>query len=451
MSNTRHHRHIVLVMLAWVILSLAACGVSGEPAPPTIQFPEVPADTCLVAPDLVLGPINPFVYGVNHGPWAVITDKTLPYAQAAGVTMIRFPGGNWGDANDLRPYQVDQFVQLAEQMGSEVSMTVRLFGGSPEKAAALVQYANIDNDYGIRYWAIGNEPTLYATARGAPDYGVEHFNVEWRAFAEAMRAVDESIVLIGPELHQFGPDLGSTPKDPFGLDWMGSFLEANGDLVDIVSIHRYPFPQGRGGRAATVEELAAASAEWDAIIPYLRELILEKTGKDLPIAVTEVNSHWSNAIGGEATPDSYMNAIWWADVLGRMIKNQVDIVNYFSLQSHPSIGGYGLFSRSEPRPTYNVYQIYQQFGEIMVFAGCDVPEVGVYAATGADGGLSVILINLSPEDVTRSVMIDGGNYDLISVLGFDEAHLLHELTLTADNVRDGLEISGYSIILLKYE
>jgi hypothetical protein len=109
--------------------------------------------------------------------------------------------------------------------------------------------------------------------------------------------------------------------------------------------------------------LAAASAEWDAIIPYLRELILEKTGKDLPIAVTEVNSHWSNAIGGEATPDSYMNAIWWADVLGRMIKNQVDIVNYFSLQSHPSIGGYGLFSRSEPRPTYNVYQIYQQFGE----------------------------------------------------------------------------------------
>jgi hypothetical protein len=144
---------------------------------------------------------------------------------------------------------------------------------------------------------------------------------------------------------------------------MSAFLEANGDLVDIVSIHRYPFPQGRGGRAATVEELASASAEWDEIIPYLRGLVIEKTGRELPIAVTEVNSHWSNAIGGEATPDSYMNAIWWADVLGRMIKNQVDIVNYFSLQSHPSIGGYGLFSRSEPRPTYTVYQIYQQLGE----------------------------------------------------------------------------------------
>ena len=450
-TNTRHHRHIVLVVLAWVALTLAACSVSGEQTPPAIQLPEVAVGTCLVAPDVVLGSINPFVYGVNHGPWAVITDKTLPFAQDAGVTMIRFPGGNWGDENDLQPYQIDQFVQLAEQMGAEVSLTVRLFGGSPEQAAALVQYANVDNDFGIRYWAIGNEPTLYATSRGAPDYGVEQFNSEWRAFAEAMRAVDASILLIGPELHQFGPDLGSTPKDPVGLDWMSAFLEANGDLVDIVSIHRYPFPQGRGGPAATVEELVPTSAEWDAIIPYLRGLILEKTGRDLPIAVTEINSHWSNAIGGVATPDSYMNAIWWADVLGRMIKNQVAIVNYFSLQSHPSIGGYGLFSRSEPRPTYYVYQIYQQFGENLVFAACDDPGLGIYAATDADDRLAVILINLGSEDVTRPVIIDSENYDLTSVWGFDQTDLLHELTLTADEVEQGLEISGYSIVLLKYE
>jgi hypothetical protein len=93
MPDTRHHRHIALVVLAWVVLSLAACGLGGEQTPPTIQLPEVPAGTCLIAPDVSLGTINPYVYGVNHGPWAVITDKTLPYAQAAGVTMIRFPGG----------------------------------------------------------------------------------------------------------------------------------------------------------------------------------------------------------------------------------------------------------------------------------------------------------------------------------------------------------------------
>jgi hypothetical protein len=438
-------------VLAWVGFSLSACDLNAEQAPTAVQLPEVPDGTCLVAPDISLGAINPFVYGVNHGPWAVITDKTLPYAVESGVTIIRFPGGNWGDENDLQPYHIDQFVQLAEQMGSEVSLTVRLFGGSPENAAALVQYANIDNDYGIRYWAIGNEPSLYASSRGVPDYGVEQFNGEWRAFAEAMKAVDESIILIGPELHQFGPDLESTPKDPFSLDWMSAFLEANGHLVDIVSIHRYPFPQGRGGPAATIEELAAASAEWDDIIPYLHELIFEKTGRDLPIAVTEVNSHWSNAIGGEATPDSYMNAIWWADVLGRMIKNQVDIVNYFSLHSNPSIGGYGLLSRSEPRPTYTVYQIYQQLGETLVFTGCDDPGLGMYAATGANGSLAVILFNLGSEDVIRPVLVNGEDYTLTSIWQFDETDLLHELTMAADEIREGLPIPAYTITLLKFE
>jgi hypothetical protein len=146
-----------------------------------------------------------------------------------------------------------------------------------------------------------------------------------------------------------------------------------------------------------------------------------------------------------------MNAIWWADVLGRLIKNQVSIVNYFSLHSNPSIGGYGLLSRSEPRPTYFVYQIYQDLGENLVFAACDDPGLGIYAATGADGRLTIILINLGAEGVTRPVIIDSGNYELTSVWGFDEADLLHELTLTADEVDVGLEIKGYSIILLKYE
>ena len=450
MPNIKLTRRVLILMSVLMALMLASCEVNEPGIPESIQVPDIAAGTCVVAPELSLGEINPFVYGVNHGPWAVITDKTLPLAQAAGVTLIRFPGGNWGDENDLQPYHIDQFALLAQQMGSEVSLNVRLFGGTPEKAAALVQYANIDNDYAIRYWAIGNEPTLFATSRGVPEYGVEQFNREWRAFAEGMQAVDESIVLIGPELHQFGPNLDSTPKDPFGLDWMSEFLTANGDLVDIVSIHRYPFPQTSGGRAATVEELAAASAEWDEIIPYLRSLILEKTGRDLPIAVTEVNSHWSNAIGGEATPDSYMNAIWWADVLGRMIKNKVEMVNYFTLQSHPSIGGYGLLSRSEARPTYAVYQLYQEFGEHLVFAECDVPELGIYAALSAEGSLRVILVNLGSEDITRPVFIEGENFTLGSVWRLDEENLLLELNFS-DGYESDLPMPGYSMTLLKFE
>jgi hypothetical protein len=451
MPDNCQSRCVLLFVLAVVLASFAACSPQPVLISDPIPTPTVPTGACLVAPDIDLGPINPLVYGANHGPWAVITDQTLPYAQASGVTMLRFPGGNWGDENDLQPYHVDMFVSLAREMGSEVSLNARLFGGSPEKAADLVRYANIENDYDIRYWAIGNEPTLFATSRGVPEYGVEQFNAEWRAFAEAMKAVDESILLIGPELHQFGPDLASTPKDPYGLDWMREFLEANGDLVDIVSIHRYPFPREGGGRAATVEELVATSAECDQIIPYLRELIVEKTGRNLPIAVTEVNSHWSNAVGGEATPDSYMNAIWWADALGRMIKNQVAMVNYFSLQSNPSTGGYGLLARSEPRPTYFVYQIYQELGETLVFAGCDDLNLGIYAATDAEGSLAVVVVNLGSADQSRPVIVEGDGLSLVEVWRFDQADLLQERTDFAGDILDALHLPGYSITLLKFE
>jgi hypothetical protein len=266
-----------------------------------------------------------------------------------------------------------------------------------------------------------------------------------------MKAVDDSILLIGPELHQFGSNLESTPKDPFDLDWMTEFLKANGDLVDIVSIHRYPFPQGGGGRAATVDELTAASKEWDEIIPYLRGLIIETTGEDLPIAVTEVNSHWSNAIGGEATPDSFINAIWWADALGRMINNDVDVVNYFSLQSNNSTGGYGLFGRSEPRPTYYVYKIFQDFGDERVFAACDDPDLGIYSALDDEDGLSIIIVNLGEEMVSKSLVIENENLNLVSVERFDETNLLHPLELNLFEDLENLEIPPYSITLLKFE
>ena len=451
MLNKMLKNAAVPVMLALLFTLLVSCAPVDVDEMETRQLPEIAANTCLINQELSWGRINPLVYGVNHGPWAVITEKTLPMAKDAGITMIRFPGGNWGDENNLQPYHIDLFVSLARQMNAEVSINVRLLDGTPELAADLVRYANIEKDYGIKYWGIGNEPTLYATGRGEQDYGVERFNEEWRAIAEAMLAVDETISLIGPELHQFGTSLETTPKDPFGLDWMTEFLKANGDLVDFVSIHRYPFPQTSGGRAATVEELMSASAEWDEIIQYLRSLILEMTGEELPIAVTEVNSHWSNALGGKATPDSFMNAIWWADVLGRMIVNDVAIVNYFSLQSNNSIGGYGLFARSEPRPTYYVYQIFQEMGEELVFAGCDDPGLRVYASKNEGGGLTAILINMNEEPISNALTLIGEQVNLTAAQRLDEQELYHELKLADFEDFANMSFPQYSITLLKFE
>ena len=350
-----------------------------------------------------MGTISARVYGTNFGPWITIPYELLPQAEAAGVTYLRYPGGQWGDQNNLRGYQIDQFIELAHRMGAEPSISVRLPGGSAEQAADLVRYANLEHDYDIRYWSIGNEPSLYE------DYDTKRYNEEWRAFALAMRAVDPDLILIGPDIHQYTGNPAVDPTDSAGRDWLKEFLIANGDMVDVVSIHRYPFPISFTGPPITIDQLRANSREWDGIIPNLRRVIRETTGRDLPVAVTEVNSHWNSAIGGEATPDSFYNAIWWGDVLGRLIRQHVDIVAHFALQSRAGTGGWGLLARYEVRPTYYVYQLYQRFGVELVYASSDEPDLSIYASIRPDDALTLIIINLGPKALTKPLILDGAD------------------------------------------
>lgn len=347
-----------------------------------------------------LGPINPYVYGSNTGPWAVVPVDLWPQANSAGITFLRFPAGNWGDRNDITTRQLDDFIKLCQRMGADPSVSVRLHNGTPEAAAELVRYANIEKGYDIRYWSIGNEPNLFGD-----DYDTERHAREWRAIAEAMLAVDPTITLLGPEISQYPPDFASTPKDVNGRDWMTEFLTANGDLVDIVTVHRYPFPQGQD--AATIDGLRQNSAEWEQIIPNLRALILKIIGEERPVGVTEVSSHWSNAFGGEATPDSFYNAIWWADVLGRMIRQQVDLIAQWALQTPTAYGSQGLLAEFEVRPTYYVYLLYQQFGTELLQASSTTADVSIYAAKREDGTLTLMVINMADEAVTTPLTLTG--------------------------------------------
>ena len=346
-----------------------------------------------------VGTIDPLVYGANYGPWAMVPPALFPIMPESGVTFLRFPAGNWGDDFDFTNQQLDLFMLQVRQWGAEPSISVRLEGGTPERAAEIVRYANIEKGYGIRYWSIGNEPDLY------PDYTAERANTEWRAIAEAMEAVDPSIILIGPEVSQFPNTLEGTDYLNVRREWVRSFLEMNGDLVDIVAVHRYPFPLTNSSPATTIDQLRDNTPEWDIIVENLRNVIVETMGHEMPMAVTEVSSHWNIVTGGEATPDSYYHAIWWADVLGRLIRGGVQAVNYFMLASSPD-NSYGLLDRTEPHPTYYVYTLYQQLGSERLASRSDEDYVTITAALDGDV-LTFLVINRGLEAVSAPLIVEG--------------------------------------------
>jgi hypothetical protein len=347
----------------------------------------------------------------------------------------------------LKGYQLDQFIAFSRMLGAVPSISVRLHNGTPEAAAALVKFVNLDKKYGVKYWSIGNEPTLY-TNEGKGTYDTPQFNEEWRKIALAMKAVDPSIALIGPELHQYSADPAKTPKDSAGRDWMTEFLKANGDLVDVVSFHRYPFPKSTNA-STDISDLRQDTPEWTAMIRALHGLIRETTGRDLPVAITEFSTHYNKAVGGDATPDSHYAAIWLADLLGRFITEDVQIANQWMLTSSGDMGAWGLIGRGELRPTYYTYQLYKMFGNRRVLSSSDNPEVTVYAAKNQAGALTVMLINLGDNAKSLPLTVAGVPAPFTAqVWLLDPAHKAEQqpdLALTQNSL---IDLPGQSVTLL---
>ena len=370
--------------------------------------------------------ISPLIYGSNYGPWLTVPFYNLQQAYDLGIKILRFPAA-WGDHNDVTHLQIDQFMDFANKMGATAIFHVRLLDGTPEQAAEMVRYTNLERKYNVQYWSIGNEPTLFDAElkTKGQSYDIERFNQEWRALAEAMRKVDPTIKLVGPEIHQFSfdPTPGATTNfSQREEDWLIQFLKANGDLVDVISFHRYPFPKTRVSGPPTLDELRQNSQEWDKILLHAQELIRQYAGRDLPLAVTEFNSAYDKSVGGDATPDSHYNAIWMADVLGRMIKNHVFMANEWALTAKGGFGGLGLVGAVDMYPAYYAYQLYKKFGNELVFSASDDPDLSVYAAKREDGVLTVMVINLSLEEKTKALQIRGQDQIQAETWLFDPDH-----------------------------
>jgi hypothetical protein len=436
------HISIYVLSLIFVLQSCSTAPISGAPAsgqtltpssslfPPATITPSPIPNTLYVDPGTDLGPVSPYLFGSNYGPWVALPLGMIPSAFDSGVTILRFPAGSWGDRNDIQTYHIDTFMGILNKMNAVAMINVRLENGTPHQAAELVRYVNVEKKYNVRYWAIGNEPSLYS-ADLKSNCDTVQFNKDWRAFAVAMKAVDPSIQLIGPEIHQFTDQPDQNPKDSSGRDWMTEFLKANGDLVDIVSFHRYPFPQNNSSPATSIDALHQNLYQWDRIVVYLRNLIHQTTGRDLPIAVTEFNSDYTKVAGGQASPDSYYNAIWTSDVLGRLIRNKVFMADQWMLTSEQGdADGWGLIGDTELRPSYYVYQMYRKFGNELVYASSDHPGLSIYAARRADGALSIMVINLALNEETQSLEIENESSHQAETWLFDPSHPITDMGAT---------------------
>lgn len=368
-------------------------------------------------------PRSPYVFGMNVFPregtqaldgaygFMPYDASTVTGLTGAGVTMLRFPGGTWGEEHTLSYAQINAFLSLAQQTHAAPLIVVRLAGSTPEQAAALVRYCNNLQDPNrknfpgapyvpVHYWAIGNEPDL----RG-PNYTVADYVHDFIAFATVMKTADPSIKIVGPEISQYtGPT--SAPVDSTGTPWLTGFLRGvaafehahnNWQLLDGVSIHRYPF--GASTNIESTSLLFASVDEWRYALPLLHDQILHIMGTEVPIAITEINT---SVLGGRlASP--LATALWWADTLGTLLEEHVTYVDFFAARSidepHMLLSQDGGVT-----PLTRVMQLYTHMAANAVRVDDTSGPVAVYAATNtAHDTITLMLINESSENAAISV------------------------------------------------
>lgn len=180
-----------------------------------------------------------------------------------GTTIIRFPGGgiaderqakwqgNVGDrdqrttdtdnpqySDEYFRFEVgyDEFIQFCDTLKAKPQLTANYGSGTPEEAAAWVEYTNGDQSthygsirsnngfikpFNVKYWEVGNEQygiweTGHTTA--------ENYAARYNQFHTLMKQKDPTIKLM---------PTGDTWTD----DWNKRMLPINAQNIDIYSVH----------------------------------------------------------------------------------------------------------------------------------------------------------------------------------------------------------------------
>jgi Cellulose binding domain/Fibronectin type III domain len=406
--------------------SLTALAVPAAAAAPAAAAP-APVNVTVNA-DEGLGTIPSTAYGLNSAVWdsQMNAPQVQTLLQQAGVEMLRYPGGSYGDIynwqNNTAPggyvapgTDFDSFMGTVQKIGAQPILIANYGTGTPQEAAAWVQYANITKGYGDKYWEIGNEV-----------YGNGYYGSDWEAddhaskspatyaanvlqYASAMKAVDPTIK-IGAVLTLPGNWPDSVVASGDSADWNKTVLTDAGSAIDFVIAHWYP---SGSGAATALGEPAMLAGE----LAQLRQEINEYAGPNGPnigIALTEMNPG--------VDEDTQPAALFAADASMTALENGVFTVDWWDTHNGPTAistapdgatdyGDYGILSSgtcvgstcepplNTPFPAYYAISMLSKLGlpgDTMVRAGTDNQLVAAHAVLNANGDLSVMLVNKDP-------------------------------------------------------
>lgn len=388
------------------------------------------------------------------GIWSPVQNKSveevIDLAKESGITMLRFPGGcgshhyDWkktiGKERQHFLYGMDEFLQTCEEIEAKPVITISYFTGNAYDAADLVEYLNSPDDgknlnggidwakkraenghyspYNVKYFEIGNE-VHHGDHGNIKRVSGKEYGSRYLTYYEAMKEVDPS-VKIGAVLYKEG--------------WDREVLEILKDRLDFGIIHIYPAP-ANGKELGQMDSkevfrisLAMPIFRDEVILQNTLSLLKKKSGKDIPLAITEYNGGF---VQEEPVPYRHClgTALLNAELLRIFLRPEYKILmaNYWNFNN-----GYTGMIKSETefmshdykyhinyikRPNYYVFELYHKhFGSELIGVnvksssyetkGFSIPYLSVNASINADRSKVFLMVINKNLNETISATVD---------------------------------------------
>ncbi|GAA1773891.1 cellulose binding domain-containing protein [Luedemannella helvata] len=387
-----------------------------------------------------LATVSDAAVGVNHAVWdsQLGTDAVADLLKDAGVQLMRYPGGSYADIYHWRDNTApggyvapntdfDHFMSGVNRAGAQAMIIANYGGGTPQEAADWVRYANVEKNYGVKYWEIGNE--IYGNGHyGSAWENDEHadkspaaYATNVKAYAEAMKAVDPTI--------KIGLVLTTPGNWPDGIvaggddgSWNKVVLSIAGPSVDFAILHWYP--GGSNGPDLFTKTEHITDMAW-----LVRKQIDQYAGgRKLGIAMTELNTDFGRNTqpGALFAADAYASLMaagvfsidWWnvhngmgtvSTVAGHTDYNDFGLLSSANCTEDNSVCQPPLNTPFAPYFGLSMTAKFARPGDQLIRAGSTDPLVKAHAARRANGDLAVMLINQDPA-AARTVSLSYAGY-----------------------------------------
>ncbi len=396
------------------------------------------------------------LYGVNTeyifngmGLWNEWTKSADPdilsLTSDLGVSQIRFPGGlysnfyHWKNGIgpvDQRPdtpitpgrdltgnkFGTDEALQISDQLGAPLFITVNSHTGTPEEAAEWAQYIK-DSGHNASFWEIGNELYFYRNPldTSGPVWTPESYSDSFLNYAKALRAVDpKNKVAVDVEFNMTMNGCGVV--DATGC-WADVVLKRTQDQIDYIALHN-----------ALAPIMLGDDAGWDVRTVYAGMLaaplqvkkLLEELSKKID-ALSPANASRIRLAMVEWGPFFQSNpqnrfvdhvktlgsALYAASLMKVMIESpRTEIAHAFTLVDPLTQGWIGPRQGSYiPRAPYYALQFYaKHFGPLLVPTATYTPTYNAFSM-----GVVPATENVPYLDVVSSKDEDSGTLHVIAI------------------------------------